>query len=147
MHGTIMADFTGSSISGYQDWYNAKYGTISVRQFAKPRIARVPHGMTCAASVTPGKANDPPYLKAMLAMAPRGSGDVSAGAQYGGVENCQAMKDSGHRPVIEPRSDYTIKGDDAGVEVARFLEERPRRLPLYALQGERCRGRLPACYG
>ena len=64
--------------------------------------------MTCSAAVTPGKANDSPYLREMLTKMPRGSGDMLADSQYGGVENCQAVRDSGRRAVIDPRTDYKI---------------------------------------
>ena len=96
-----------------------------MKQFAKPRIARALHGKICAAAVTPGRANDSPYLGKMLARMPRGSGNMLADAQCCGVESCQAVQDSGHRPVIKPRTDYTIEGDDARAEMLRFLEEHP----------------------
>ena len=96
-----------------------------MKQFAKPRVARALHGMACAAAVTPGRANDSPYFRTMQASAPRGSGDVPADSQYGGVENCQAIKNSGRRPAIWPRSDHKIEGEDAGAETLRFSGERP----------------------
>ena len=55
---------------------------------------------------------------------PRGSGDVLENSQYGGVENCQAVRDSGRRRIIEPRTDYTIEGEDARAETLGFFEER-----------------------
>ena len=115
----------GFGISRYQDWHNAKYGTISVKQFAKPRIVHALGGMMCAAAVTPGRANDSPYLWEMLARMPRGSGDMLADAQYCGVENCQGARGGGRRPVTEPRSDYTTEGEDAGAETLGFSGERP----------------------
>ena len=71
-----IADSGGSSVSGYKDWHNANYGTISVKQFAKPRIARALHGKICAAVVTPGRADDSSHLRGTLDMVPHGSGDV-----------------------------------------------------------------------
>ncbi len=115
----------GFGTSRYRDWHNAKYGTISVKQFAKRHIVHALGGMICAAAVTPCRTNDPPYLRDMLARMPRGSGDVLADTQYCGAENCQAVQDSGRRRIIEPRSDYTIEGEDAGAEMLRFLEEHP----------------------
>ena len=123
--GAKIIDSTGFSIFRYMDWHNAKYGTISVKQFAKPRIARALGGKICAAAVTPGKANDSPYIREMLARMPRGSGDMLADSQYGGVKNCQAVQDSGRSAVIEPRTDYKIEGEDARAEMLRFLEEHP----------------------
>ena len=67
VHGTKIVDSTGFSISRYRDWHNAKYGTISVKQFAKLHIVHALGGKICAAAVTPGKANDSPYLREMLA--------------------------------------------------------------------------------
>ena len=119
---SIPPDF---GICGYPDWHNAKYGATGVRQFAKPRVARALGGMVRAAAVTPGRANDSPYLREMLAGMPRGSGHMQADAQYCGVENCRAVRDSGRRAVIEPRTDYKIEGEDARAEMLRFLEERP----------------------
>ena len=75
-------------MSGCRDRHDAKYGTIGARGFAKPRVARALHGMVCAAAATPGGANDPPYLRDMPDMVPRGSGHMPADAQYGGVKNC-----------------------------------------------------------
>ena len=75
--------------------------------------------------VTPGRANDSPYLRAMIAMMPHGSGYVLADAQYGGMENCQAVQDGGCRPVIELKSGYAIKGFNARAEMLRFLEKHP----------------------
>ena len=51
VHGTKIVDSTGFSISRYRDWHNAKYRTISVKQFVKPRVARALGGMICAATV------------------------------------------------------------------------------------------------
>ncbi len=113
------------SISRYLDWHNAKYGTISVKQFAKLHIVHVFGGKICAAAVTPGKANDSPYLREMLTRMPRGSGDVLGDSQYGGVKNCRAVQDSGRRAVIDPRTDYVIEGEDARAEMLRFLKEHP----------------------
>ena len=123
--GTKIVDSSGFSIARYADWYNAKYGKISVKRFAKLHIMQTLHGKICAAMVTPGKANDSPYLRAMIAMMPRGSGHVPADAQYGGMENCQAVQDSGCRPVIEPKSSYEIHGFNARAEMLRFLEKHP----------------------
>ncbi len=115
----------GFGISRYRDWHNAEYGTISVKQFAKLPVARALGGVTCFAAVTPGRANDSPYLREMPAGMPRGYNDMPADSQYGGVKNCQAVQDSGRCAVIEPRTDYKIEGEDARAEMLRFLEEYP----------------------
>ena len=82
-------------------------------------------GKICSAMVTPGKANDSPYPWALIAMTPHGSGYVLADTQYGGMENCQAVQDSGCRPIIEPKSGYEINGFNAKAEMLWFLEKRP----------------------
>ena len=79
-------------MSGYRDWRNAKYGTISVKQFAKLHIVHALRGMVCAAAVTPGKANDSPYLREMLARMPCGFGDVLGDSQYGGVKTAKRYR-------------------------------------------------------
>ena len=83
--GTKIVDSSGFSIARYADRYNAKYGKISVKKFAKLHIMQTLRGKTCAATVAPGKANDSPYLRAMIAMMPRGPGYAPADAQYGGM--------------------------------------------------------------
>ena len=93
IRGTDVIDSNGLGISRYGEWHNAKYGNVSVRRFAKPRVARAPRGMVCAAAVTPGRANDSPYLGTMLARMPRGSGGIPADPQYGRVENCRAARE------------------------------------------------------
>ena len=66
----------GTATARYIEWQNAKYGKISVQDFAKLHLIHTPYGKVCAAMVTPGKANDSPYLREMIEMMPDGSGDV-----------------------------------------------------------------------
>ena len=47
--GTKIVDSSGFSIARYADWYNAKYGKISARKFAKLHIMQTLHGKICAA--------------------------------------------------------------------------------------------------
>ncbi len=104
---------------------SGKYGKLSVHDFAKLHLIRTPHGRICAAMVTPGKANDSPYLK-KTDMMPRGSGDVLGDAAYGGIKNCNAIRDSGRRAVMECKSDAVPKGFNARAEMPRFRNEHPR---------------------
>ena len=83
------------------------------------------HGMVCAATVTPGNANDSPHLRTMIETLPEGDGDVLADAIYGGVRNCNAIRDSGRRAIIDPKSNAVIKGFNARAEMLRFREEHP----------------------
>ncbi len=125
VHGTLLVDSSGFSIARYIDWQNAKYGKISMRLFAKLHIMHTLHGMACAAAVTPGKSNDSPYLRQMIETLPKGDGDVVADAAYGGVKNCNAIRDSGRRTVIDSKSNAVIKGFNARAEMLRFREEHP----------------------
>ena len=120
-----MVDSSGFSIARYADWYKAKYGKISVNVCAELHIIQTPRAKICAAAVTTGRANDFPYLRAMIATMPHGSGYVLADAQYGGMENCQAVQDGVRRPIIESESGYEINEFNARVEMLRFLEKRP----------------------
>ena len=79
--------------------------------------------MVCAAALTPGMANDSPHLRAMTETLPEGDGDVLADAAYGGVQNCNAIRDSGRRYIIDTKSNDTIKGFNARL---RFREKHPR---------------------
>ena len=126
VHGTKIVDSSGYGIARYVDWYNAKYGKISVKLFAKLHLIHAPHGRICAAMVTPGVANDSPYLRKMIKMMPPGSGDVLGDAAYGGIKNCNAIRDSGRRPVIDPKSNAVPKGLNARAEMLRFRDEHPR---------------------
>ena len=125
VHGTKVVDSSGYSIARYVDWYNAKYGKISVGLFAKLHLIHTPHGRICAAMVTPGEDNDSPYLREMIGMMPPGSGDVLCDSAYGGVENCNAIRDSGRRPIIDPKSDAIPHGFNAKAEMLRFRDEHP----------------------
>ena len=74
VHGTLLVDSSGFSIAKYIDWLNAKYGKLSVRLFSKLHIMHTLRGMVCAAVVTPGNINDPPYLRQMIEMLPEETG-------------------------------------------------------------------------
>ena len=125
-HDTKIADSSGYSISRYIEWQNAKYGKFSVQYFAKLHLIHTPYGKTCAATVTPGRANDSPYLRKMIEMMPPDSGDVLADAAYGSIKNCNAIRDSGRRAVMECKSNATPKGLNARAGMPGFREEHPR---------------------
>ena len=96
-----------------------------MKLFAKLHLIHAPHGRICAAMVTPGVANDSPYLRKMIDMMPPGSGDVLGDSAYGGIKNCNAIRDSGRRPIIDPKSDATPHGFNAKAEMLRFRDEHP----------------------
>lgn len=123
--GTLSMDSNGFSVARYRDWENAKYGENSVRLFSKLHVIRALHGGICAATVSPGNANDSPYLREMAAFLPHGSGDLLADSAYGCKKNCNAVRDTGRRPVMQPKSSYVIKGFNARADMLKFYEERP----------------------
>ena len=126
-NGPLSADSSGFSISKYEDWENAKYGEISAKQFKKLHVIRSLHGKICAAAVTPGLACDSPHLRQMVESLPYGTGnDVMADAIYGGVKNCNAVRDYGRKPIIVTKSNYVIKGFNARAQMLRFFEKHPR---------------------
>ena len=83
------------------------------------------HGKTCMACVTAGHANDAPCLWKMIKLLPYGSGDVLGDAAYGSVKNCNVIRGSGRRPIINPKTGYVIKGYNARSVMLRFFEEYP----------------------
>ena len=126
IHNTLVADSSGFSIAKFIEWQHAKYGKLKVSDFAKLHLIHTLHGKICAATVTPGKRNDSPRLRWMVRMRPEGSGHVIADSMYGGKKNCNAIRDSGRTPIIEPKEGYKIKGLNARARMLRFFEEHPR---------------------
>ena len=120
------ADISRFSMEWCVEWQNAKHGKLSVHDFAKPHLIHALHGKICAAMVTPGKAGDSPYLRKMVGMMPDGSGDVLGSAIYGGVKNRKAIRNSGRRAVIDPKSNAAPKGFNARADRLRFRDEHPR---------------------
>ena len=129
VNGTKIVDSSGFSISQFGEWQHAKYGRLSVHDFAKMHIIHTPQGKVCATMVTPGQANDSPYLRKMIEMMPEGSGDVLGDAAYDGVKNCNAIRDSGRRAIVDSESNATPKGLNARAEMPGF-----RRAPMHVPQ-------------
>ena len=100
--GDLLADSSGYSMGQYEEWTNAKYGSISVRQFCKIHIIHTPHGKICAAVVTPGHVHDSPQLRKMTQFLPHGSGHLMADSAYIGKKNCPSSV-----------KDYRAKADNA----------------------------------
>lgn len=63
VNGATIVDSSGFSASRFIEWQHAKYGQISVHGFAKLHLIHMPYGEICAPQITPGNANDSPYLK------------------------------------------------------------------------------------
>ena len=126
VNGTKIVDSSGFGISGYKDWHNAKYGKISVKDFVKLQAIHTHQGKISAATFTSGEVNDSPYLREMIKMILNGSSDLLGDSAYGGVENCNAVPDSGQRPIINPKSNAVPNGNDARAEMMRFCDKHPR---------------------
>ena len=126
VHGTKIADSGGYNTGWCIEWQNAKYGKLNVHDFARLHLIHALRGEICVATVTPGHANDSPYLKKMIGMMPGGSGDVLGDAAYCGVKNCSAIRDSGRRAVMEHKSNAVPKGFNARADMLRFCDEHPR---------------------
>ena len=94
VHGTKIVDSGGFSISRYKDWYNAKYGNLSVQDFTKLHAIHTPQGRICAVTVTPREVNDSLYMRKMIKVMPNGSGNLLGDSAYGGIKNCNALRDS-----------------------------------------------------
>ncbi len=125
VHDTLLVDSGEFSIAKYVDWQNAKYGNLSVRLFAKLHIMHTLHCTVCAATVTHGNASDSPYLRLMAETLPESDGDVLADAAYGGIKNCNAIRDSSQRAIIDSKSNAIIKGFNARAQMLRFREAHP----------------------
>ena len=97
-----------------------------MKLFAKLHVLQSKHGRICAAAVSKGTANDSPYLRMMISAMPPGCGVAAADAAYGGKKNCGAVRDSGRKPAIQPKKNYSILGSGARAEMLQFCEEHPR---------------------
>ena len=73
--------------------------------------------------VTSGEANDSLYLREVIGMMPPDSGDVLGDSAYGSVENCNAIRNSERRPIIDLKSNAAPHGFNAKVEVLKFRDE------------------------
>ena len=124
-HGTKIIDSTGFSISRHQDWHNAKYGTISVKQFAKPRVAHTRRGTICAAAVAPGRANDSPHLRTMLVGCR--ADPATCRPTPNAAESKTATGRKGQWTLPRNRSQIRLqnRGGRRQAEMLRFLEEHP----------------------
>ena len=125
VHGTKIVDSSGFSASRRIKWYNAKYGNISVKLFDKMHLIHTPQGKICIAMVVSGKANDSPYPRMIIKMLPGGSGDLLGDAAFRVIKNCNAVRESGRRPVID-KSNAVSNGHNARADMIRFCDEHPR---------------------
>ena len=59
-------------------------------------------------------------------MMPNGSGNLLGDSAYGGIKNCDTVRDSGRRPIIYSKSNAIPNGHNARDEMLRFRDEHPR---------------------
>ena len=74
---------------------------------------------------TLGEGNDSPYLRELIGMMPSRSGDMLGDSAYGNVENCNAIRDSGRRTIIDSESNAAPHGFNTKAEMLRFRDEHP----------------------
>jgi len=125
--GTLLGDSTGFSIMKYEDWEDAKNGTVSRRMFAKLHVLVRPHGRIAACQVTPGRRHDSPVFRDdLLPRIPEADGGrryVILDAAYDSYANCTAIEDGGRIPVILPRGGYTVRGFNARARMLKWYKE------------------------
>ena len=124
--GDLIADSSGYGVARYVNWTKAKYGKASVKLFARLHALQSKRGRICAAAVSKGTANDSPYPKRMISAMPPGCGIVTADAAYGRKKNCGAARDSGRKPAMRPKKNYSVRGSGARAEMLQFYGEHPR---------------------
>ena len=61
----------------------------------------------------------------MFAMVPDSTECVMLDAAYDAYENYRMIRNSGRRPVIDPRKDHTLKGYNPRAEMLRWRKEHP----------------------
>ncbi len=124
--GTLLGDSSGFSVMRYEDWGDAKRGTVSRRGFDKLHVLLAPHGMIVSCAVTGGRRHDSPVFREMFGRwVPRGTGHVMLDAAYPCRANCEMIKGSGRRPVICPKSNMRPRGFNALAEMLRWRRDDP----------------------
>ena len=124
--GSLLGDSSGFPIMQYEDWEDAKRGIISRRRFVKMHVIVGACGKRIVScEVTRGTAHDSPRFRQMFAMVPDGTGCVMLDAAYDAYENYRMIRNSGRRPVIDPRKDHTLKGYNPRAEMLRWRKENP----------------------
>ena len=82
---------------------------------------------SCPCEVTRGTAHDSSRFRQMFTMVPGGAGCVMLDAAYDAYENYRMIRNSGRRPVIDPRKDHTLKGYNPRAEMLRWRKENPEK--------------------
>jgi len=125
--GTLLGDSTGFSIMRYEDWEDAKKGTVSRRMSARLHVLVRPHGRIAACRVTPGRRHDSPVFgDDLLPQVPEADGGrryVILDAAYDSYANCAATGDGGRIPVILPRGGYAVRGFNARARMLKWFRE------------------------
>ena len=122
---SLLGDSSGFSIMQYEDWEDAKRGLISRRRFVKLHILTDVCGrriISCEA--TRGTAR----LALVSEDLRKGAwwrGCVMLDAAYDAYANYRMIRDSGRRPVIDPRRDHVIRGYSPRAAMLRWRQENP----------------------
>lgn len=61
----------------------------------------------------------------MVAFLPHGPGDMLADSAYECKKNCNAIRGTGRRHIMQPKANYVIKGFNVRADMLRFYEEHP----------------------
>ena len=118
--GSLLGDSSGFSIMQYEDWEDAKRGIVSRHKFVKMHVMVDAGGKRIVScEVTRGTAHDSPKFRQMFAMVPDCTGCAILDAAYDTYENYRMIRNSGRRPVSDPRKDHTLKGYNPRAEMLR----------------------------
>ena len=110
----------------YEDWEDAKREIVSRHKFVKMHVIAGAGGKKIVScEVTRGTAHDSPRFRQMFVMVPDGAGCVILDAAYNAYENYRVIRNSGRRPVIDPRKDHTLKGYNPRAEMLGWRKENP----------------------
>ena len=113
----------------YEDWEDAKRGIISRHKFVKMHVIVGAGGKRIVScEVTKGTAHDSPWFRRIFARVPGGAECVMLDAAYDACENYRMIRNSGRRPVIDPRKDHTLKGYNPRAVMLRWRRENPEEL-------------------
>ena len=119
--GSLLGDSSGFSIMQYGDWEDAKRGIVSRHKFVKMHVIVDAGGKKIVScEVTKGTAHDSPWFRRIFARVPDGTGCVMLGTAYDTYGNYRMIRNSGRRPVNNPRKDHTLKDYNPKAEMLRW---------------------------
>ena len=124
--GSLLGDSSEFYIMQYEDWEDAKRGIVSRHKFVKMHVIVDASGKRIVpCEVMRGTAHDSLWFRRIFARVPSGAGCVMLDATYGAYKNYRMIRNSGRRPVIDPRKDHALKGYNPRAEMLRWRKENP----------------------